>query len=106
MHTAANLTGQANHLGVTIQSDIIKQKLPERDGGGTALISGRKAFQRPMAMYLCKRLTKHSFPEIGREFSGKHHTTVTHSVDKIILPVNEDRNFHGEVTWLIDNLCS
>jgi len=33
MHTAADLTGQANHLGVTIEADIIKQKLPERNGG-------------------------------------------------------------------------
>src|ERR1700741_239939 len=33
MHTAADLTSQANHLGVTIQADIIKQKLPERNGG-------------------------------------------------------------------------
>lgn len=33
MHTAADLTGQANHLGVTIHADIIKQKLPERNGG-------------------------------------------------------------------------
>jgi len=37
MHTAADLTGQANHLGVTIQADIIKQKLPERNGGYTAV---------------------------------------------------------------------
>ena len=37
MHTAADLTGQANHLGVTIEADIIKQKLPERNGGYLAL---------------------------------------------------------------------
>lgn len=37
MHTAADLTSQANHLGVTIQADIIKQKLPERNGGYNAL---------------------------------------------------------------------
>src|SRR5258706_14861465 len=37
MHTAADLTGQANHLGVTIQADIIKQKLPERNGGYLAV---------------------------------------------------------------------
>ena len=37
MHASADLTGQANHLGVTIQADIIKQKLPERNGGYTAL---------------------------------------------------------------------
>ncbi len=36
-HTAADLTAQANHLGVTIQADIIKQKLPETNGGYTAL---------------------------------------------------------------------
>ena len=36
-HVAADLTGQANHLGVTIQADIIKQKLPENNGGYTAL---------------------------------------------------------------------
>ncbi|MGA9994498.1 MAG: class I fructose-bisphosphate aldolase [Pyrinomonadaceae bacterium] len=37
MHASADLTGQANHLGVTIQADIIKQKLPERNGGYNAL---------------------------------------------------------------------
>src|ERR1043165_2064679 len=37
MHDAADLTAQANHLGVTIQADIIKQKLPERNGGYTAM---------------------------------------------------------------------
>jgi class I fructose-bisphosphate aldolase len=37
MHTAADLTGQANHLGVTIQADIVKQKLPERNGGYLAV---------------------------------------------------------------------
>ncbi|MEZ0327399.1 MAG: class I fructose-bisphosphate aldolase [Fimbriimonas sp.] len=36
-HTSADLTGQANHLGVTIEADIIKQKLPENNGGYKAL---------------------------------------------------------------------
>jgi fructose-bisphosphate aldolase, class I len=36
-HLSADLTGQANHLGVTIQADIIKQKLPENNGGYKAL---------------------------------------------------------------------
>ncbi|MCD6012411.1 MAG: fructose-bisphosphate aldolase class [Flavipsychrobacter sp.] len=40
-HTAADLTGQANHLGVTIQADIIKQKLPSNNGGYTALNFGK-----------------------------------------------------------------
>src|SRR5437899_5749640 len=40
-HLAADLTGQANHLGVTIEADIIKQKLPECNGGFTALTFGK-----------------------------------------------------------------
>ena len=40
-HVAADLTGQANHLGVTIEADIIKQKLPTTNGGYTALKFGR-----------------------------------------------------------------
>ena len=36
-HLSADLTGQANHLGVTLQADIIKQKLPENNGGYAAL---------------------------------------------------------------------
>ena len=64
------------------------------------------AVPRQVAMYLCKKLTKHSFPEIGREFGGKHHTTVMHSVDKIDGLIKEDANFHRIVSELIDNLCS
>jgi len=40
-HVAADLTGQANHLGVTIEADIIKQKAPERNGGYLALNFGK-----------------------------------------------------------------
>ena len=40
-HVAADLTGQANHLGVTIQADIIKQKLPQNNGGYNALKFGK-----------------------------------------------------------------
>jgi class I fructose-bisphosphate aldolase len=40
-HVAADLTGQANHLGVTLEADIIKQKLPENNGGFTAVNFGK-----------------------------------------------------------------
>jgi fructose-bisphosphate aldolase, class I len=40
-HLAADLTGQANHLGVTIEADIIKQKLPETNGGYNAITFGK-----------------------------------------------------------------
>ncbi len=40
-HASADVTGQANHIGVTIEADIIKQKLPERNGGYTAIGFGK-----------------------------------------------------------------
>ncbi len=43
-HVSADLTGQANHLGVTIQADIIKQKLPENNGGYAALNMGDSSY--------------------------------------------------------------
>ncbi|MNM92205.1 Fructose-bisphosphate aldolase class 1 [compost metagenome] len=43
-HLAADLTGQANHLGVTIKADIIKQKLPELNGGFKALNMGKSSY--------------------------------------------------------------
>ena len=50
-HTAADLTGQANHLGVTIQADIIKQKLPTNNGGYKAIKFGK--FDERMYSELC-----------------------------------------------------
>ncbi|MFP4644169.1 MAG: class I fructose-bisphosphate aldolase [Spirochaetales bacterium] len=43
-HTSADLTGQANHLGVTIKADIIKQKLPTHNGGYKALNMGNSSY--------------------------------------------------------------
>ncbi len=51
-------------------------------------------YPRQIAMYLAKHLTEASLPEIGRQFGGKHHTTVLHSVDKIeeLRKVDKDLN--------------
>lgn len=43
-HASADLTGQANHLGVTIEADIVKQKLPTNNGGYLALNSGDSSY--------------------------------------------------------------
>jgi chromosomal replication initiator protein len=64
------------------------------------------AVPRQVAMYLCKRLTKHSFPEIGKAFAGKHHTTVMHSCEKIDKLILSDRVFHNKISELIDSLCN
>lgn len=52
------------------------------------------SFPRQIAMYLCKKLTKNSYPEIGRAFGGKHHTTVIHSVEKIQSLISTDASFN------------
>jgi chromosomal replication initiator protein len=59
---------------------------------------------RQVAMYLCKTLTKHSYPEIGRAFSGKHHTTVMHSVEKIEALVVTDETLQRLISELSELL--
>jgi chromosomal replication initiator protein len=59
---------------------------------------------RQVAMYLCKHLTKHSYPEIGRAFGGKHHTTVMHSVEKIEALVATDETLQRLITELSESL--
>jgi chromosomal replication initiator protein len=81
-----NIAGEEDAGGITIQqiqkvvANSFKMRVDE-------LISKSNARQfslpRQIAMYLCKKLTKHSYPEIGRAFGGKHHTTVIHSFVKI-----------------------
>ena len=66
--------------------------------------SRKIAVPRQVAMYLCKTLTKASFPEIGREFAGKHHTTVLHSVNKIAQLYAKDPDFHKDINTLISDL--
>ena len=62
------------------------------------------AHPRQVAMYLCKHLTKHSYPEIGRAFGGKHHTTVMHSVEKIETLVTTDATLQRLITELSESL--
>jgi len=66
--------------------------------------SRKIAVPRQIAMYLCKTLTKASFPEIGREFGGKHHTTVLHSVNKIAQLYAKDTDFHKAINSIIADL--
>jgi chromosomal replication initiator protein len=51
------------------------------------------SFPRQVAMYLCRKLTGLSYPEIGRLFNDKHHSTVMHSVEKIEKLVEDDPDF-------------
>jgi chromosomal replication initiator protein len=55
------------------------------------------AFPRQVAMFLCRKLTDLSYPEIGRLFNDKHHSTVMHSVEKIERMIEDDADFRRVV---------
>jgi len=80
----------AEHFGLRVAD--LKSKTNARD----------IAFPRQVAMYLCKNLTRASLPEIGREFGGKHHTTVLHSVNKITGMIEQNGHFHRVIHSLKD----
>jgi chromosomal replication initiator protein len=65
---------------------------------------GNVLVPRQIAMYLCKRLTTKSYPEIARQFGGKHHTTVIHSVEKINKLVDTDREMDTLVKRIISSI--
>ncbi len=58
-------------------------------------------FPRQLAMYLCRTLTNSSFPEIGRQFGGKDHSTVIHAVKQINERIRQDSQLRATVDTLI-----
>jgi chromosomal replication initiator protein len=63
-------------------------------------------YPRQIAMYLAKHLTEASLPEIGRQFGGKHHTTVLHSVDKIEDVRKNDKDLNRLLNKLTEQLSA
>src|SRR5580658_8782348 len=61
------------------------------------------AFPRQIAMFLVKQLTSASLPEIGKQFGGKHHTTVLHSIHKIEALRQVDKDFNKTLNRLLDS---
>ncbi len=59
---------------------------------------------RQIAMYLAKQLTEASLPEIGRQFGGKHHTTVMHSIGKIDEQRRADKDLNRTINKLMETL--
>ncbi len=59
---------------------------------------------RQIAMYLAKQLTEASLPEIGRQFGGKHHTTVMHSIGKIDEQRRTDKDLNRTINKLMETL--
>ncbi|MGD0302103.1 MAG: chromosomal replication initiator protein DnaA [Bryobacteraceae bacterium] len=78
----------------SLQPSQLKQKTNER----------KIAYPRQIAMFLAKELTSSSLPEIGRAFSGKHHTTVLHSIQKIDKLRQRDPDLNSLIHSLIDSI--
>jgi chromosomal replication initiator protein len=64
--------------------------------------SRRVAEPRQMAMFLCRELTGSSLPQIGKEFGGKHHTTVLHSIRKVEGKRSKDPKFESTLSELVN----
>jgi chromosomal replication initiator protein len=62
------------------------------------------AFPRQVAMYLCKKMTASSFPDIGKRFGGKHHSTVIHSVNKISAQAAQSEEFSSLLSKFIESI--
>jgi chromosomal replication initiator protein len=91
---------------ITIES--IQQRVSEYYGlrpGELNSRSNARRITRPrqVAMYLCKELTHHSYPEIGHAFGGKHHSTVIHSVRKVKTDIGLDEDLECVVAGLLDS---
>ena len=89
-----------------ITIDAIQKTVSEQFGLRPAEIKAKNnsrviVYPRQIAMYLAKHLTDASLPEIGRQFGGKHHTTVLHSVDKI----EEARKIDKDLNRLLNKLA-
>jgi chromosomal replication initiator protein len=92
---------------VTIES--IQKAVSEQFGLRPAEIKTKNnshsiVYPRQIAMYLAKQLTEASLPEIGRQFGGKHHTTVLHSVEKITQARKTDKDLNRLLNKLTESL--
>ncbi|HVP44147.1 MAG TPA: chromosomal replication initiator protein DnaA [Terriglobales bacterium] len=88
-----------------VNIDQIQKAVAEQFGLRVAEIKAKNnsraiVYPRQIAMYLAKHLTEASLPEIGRQFGGKHHTTVMHSIDKI----EESRKSDKDLNRLLNKL--
>lgn len=76
----------------------------------TDILSIRRAREavtpRHVAMWLCRKLTTNSFPDIGAHFGGRDHTTVMHAVRKIERKRHVDPRFSAELDVLVETLES
>ncbi|HEY6272122.1 MAG TPA: chromosomal replication initiator protein DnaA [Terriglobales bacterium] len=94
-----------------ITIDAIQKAVAEQFGLRALEIKAKSnsraiVFPRQVAMYLAKQMTEASLPEIGRQFGGKHHTTVMHSIGKIDEQRQSDKDLNRLLNKLTETLNS
>jgi chromosomal replication initiator protein len=92
-----------------ITIEAIQKAVSEQFGLRVAEIKAKSnsraiVFPRQVAMYLAKQMTEASLPEIGKQFGGKHHTTVMHSIGKIDDQRQSDKDLNRLLNKLIETL--
>ena len=118
----ASLTGK--EISLDLAKDVLKNAIESNDRAITIEIiqkftadyyqlrvgdlksrnnSKSVAKPRQVAMFLCKRLTHASLPEIGRSFGGKHHSTVIHSIKKVEELRKKDKDFDSLITNFLES---
>jgi chromosomal replication initiator protein len=116
-HLTVDLAGQilADSISATkprqITAGYIIERTAEMFGLQVEQLRGKSRTRdlvhaRQVGMYVCRELTDLSYPQIGREFGGRDHTTVIHAYDKIANLMQERRKTYEDVTSLIQQINS
>ncbi len=99
-HQVRKITIEAIQRAVAEQFGMRVLELKQKNNSRAVVVP------RQIAMYLAKQMTEASLPEIGRQFGGKHHTTVMHSIAKIDELRRSDKNLNSTLNKLQETLNS
>ncbi|HRW41965.1 MAG TPA: chromosomal replication initiator protein DnaA [Microthrixaceae bacterium] len=123
-YAALNQTELTVDLAAEILADTIKSTKPRQITPALILTQTAEYFKmdveqlqsrsrtrnlvhaRQIAMYVCRELTDLSYPQIGREFGGRDHTTVIHAYEKVAALMQEKHETYEDVTALIQSLLA
>lgn len=114
---AVDLTMVESLLSDVLQEEALDQITMEKIQGRVAhyynlkvtdMSSRRRpnhiALPRQIAMYLCRKLTRHSLQEIGEAFGGRHHGTVIHACESVENMMNQDAHYRQEIEYLANQM--
>ncbi len=103
------LKNMVSEEACTVTSEMVMRAVAEHFGLKPAQLKSKNNARqisepRQIAMFVCKKMTRLSLPQIGKDFGGKHHTTVLHSIRKIESVIQQDPDLATAVNKIIHNL--